>query len=111
MIKDAEDGREEKVEEVKEISYLGYKIQRNRGQKAHIKERVKRAAAVMGQVWEIRKRRWRLRKKDVEKDCLINWYERNGIQSGNMEVKGEGKEELVEIEREECGCLIGWYGR
>lgn len=56
MIGDAEDRREEKVEEVKEISYLGYKIQKNRGQKAHI--RIKKAAAVMGQVWGIRKRRF-----------------------------------------------------
>lgn len=47
-----------RVEEVKEIIYLGYKFQRNGGQEAHIEERVRRAAAVMGQVWGIGKRRF-----------------------------------------------------
>ncbi|XP_071644396.1 uncharacterized protein [Temnothorax longispinosus] len=47
-----------KVEEVKEFRYLGYTLQRNGGQEAHVKERVKKAAAVMGQVWGIGKRRF-----------------------------------------------------
>jgi len=48
----------EKVEEVKEFNYLGYTLQRNGGQEAHVKERVRKAAAVMGQVWGIGKRRF-----------------------------------------------------
>lgn len=39
-------------------------MQKNRGQKAHIKERIKKAAAMMRQVWGIGKRRFR---KDWEK--------------------------------------------
>ena len=46
------------MEEVKEFIYLGYKMQRNGGQEGHIKERIKKAAAVMGQVWGIGKRRF-----------------------------------------------------
>jgi len=46
------------LEEVKEFNYLGYKIQRNGGQKAHIKEKVRKAAVAMRQVWGIGKRRF-----------------------------------------------------
>ncbi|KMQ91217.1 hypothetical protein RF55_8945 [Lasius niger] len=46
------------MEEVKEFNYLGYRLQRNGGQEAHIKERIRKAAAVMGQVWGIGKRRF-----------------------------------------------------
>lgn len=46
------------IEEVKEFKYLGYVLQRNGGQEAHIKDRVKRAAAAMGQIWGIGKRRF-----------------------------------------------------
>lgn len=46
------------IEEVKEFKYLGYVLQRNGRQEAHIKDRVKRAAAVMGQIWGIGKRRF-----------------------------------------------------
>jgi hypothetical protein len=47
-----------KLEEVKEFRYLGYTLQRNRGQEEHVRERIKKAAAVMGQVWGIWKRRY-----------------------------------------------------
>lgn len=43
---------------MKEFKYLGYVIQRNGGQEAQIRDRVKRAAAVMGGVWGIEKRRF-----------------------------------------------------
>jgi len=39
-----------KLEEVKEFKYLRYTMQRNERQEAYIKERIKKAAAVMGQV-------------------------------------------------------------
>lgn len=39
-------GRE--LEEVKEFKYLGYVIQRNGEQEAQVKDRAKRAMAVMG---------------------------------------------------------------
>lgn len=50
-------GRE--VEEVREFRYLGYTLQRNGGQEVHVKERVRKAAAVMEQEWGIEKRRFR----------------------------------------------------
>jgi len=43
---------------VKEYKYLGYTLQRNGGQEAHVKERIKKATAVMGEVWGIEKRRF-----------------------------------------------------
>lgn len=39
------------VEKMREFKYLDYTLQTNEGQEAHIKERVRRAAMVMGQVW------------------------------------------------------------
>lgn len=42
--------RGKRLEEVKEFRYLGYTLQRNGEQEAHIKERIKRAAAIMGEV-------------------------------------------------------------
>jgi hypothetical protein len=47
-----------KIEEVKEFTYLGYKLQRNGGQEAQVRERIKKAAMVMGEVWGIGKRRF-----------------------------------------------------
>lgn len=40
----------EKIEEVKESTYLGYTLQRNGNQETYIKERVRRAAVMIGQV-------------------------------------------------------------
>lgn len=42
--------KRKKLEEVKQFKYLGYTIQRNGGQEAHVKERRRRAAIVMRQV-------------------------------------------------------------
>ncbi|XP_011881792.1 PREDICTED: golgin subfamily A member 6-like protein 1 [Vollenhovia emeryi] len=57
----------EKIEEVKEFKYLGYTMQKNGGQEAHIREVTKRATAAMGQVWGIGKRKfggdWKRRMK------------------------------------------------
>lgn len=50
--------RGKRLEEIKEFRYLGYTLQRNGGQEAHIKERIKRAAAIMGEVWRIGKRKF-----------------------------------------------------
>ena len=43
------------VEEVREWQYLGYTIMANGGQEAHVRDRVRKAAAVMGKVWGIGK--------------------------------------------------------
>lgn len=45
--------KEKLIEEVKEFKYLGYVLNQNGGQEAQIKNRVKIAAWVMGQVWGI----------------------------------------------------------
>jgi len=47
-----------KIEKVKEIKYLRYVLQKNRGQEPQIRERAKKAATIMGQVWGIGKRRF-----------------------------------------------------
>jgi len=47
------------IGEVKEFKYLGYIFQRNGGQEAHIRDRIKRSAVMMGQIWGIGKRRFR----------------------------------------------------
>jgi len=47
-----------KIEEVKEFTYLGYKLQRNGGQDAQIKERARKAAMIMREIWGIGKRRF-----------------------------------------------------
>src|SRR5580765_4995962 len=46
-----------KLEEMKEFKYLGYTLQKNGGQEAHVRERGRRAA-VMREVWGIGKRLW-----------------------------------------------------
>lgn len=46
------------MEKVKEFRYLGYILQRNGRQEAHIKERIKRVATIMKEVWEIGKRKF-----------------------------------------------------
>ncbi|XP_071572354.1 uncharacterized protein [Temnothorax nylanderi] len=51
-----------KLEEVKEFKYLGYTLKENGGQEAHIRERRRKAARVMREVWGIGKRMWK-------KDC------------------------------------------
>lgn len=42
-----------------EFRYLGYIIKKNGDQKEDVRDRVKKAAAIMGQVWGIGKRRFR----------------------------------------------------
>ena len=39
--------RGKRIEEVKEFKYLGYVFKRNGGQEAHIRDRLRKAAAVM----------------------------------------------------------------
>jgi len=47
-----------KIEEAKEIKYLGYVLQKNGGQEAQVKDRGKKAAAILGQVWGIGKKKF-----------------------------------------------------
>lgn len=50
-------GRQE-IEEVKEFTYLEYKVQENNGDDKHIKDRASKANAVVGRVWSIAERRF-----------------------------------------------------
>lgn len=50
--------KRKKIEEVKEFTYLGYRLQRNGKQEGYVRERIGRAAAIMGQVWGMGKRRF-----------------------------------------------------
>lgn len=47
-----------KLEDVRKFKYLGYVIQRNGGQGEQIRDRRKKAAIVMREVWGIGKRVW-----------------------------------------------------
>ncbi|KAL6418822.1 hypothetical protein ACFW04_011747 [Cataglyphis niger] len=60
------------IGEVKEFTYLSYVMQKNGRQDAQIRDRLRKGAAVKGQVWEIGKRKF---KNDWEKDSgsSINW--------------------------------------
>lgn len=82
-----------KIKEVKEIEYLGYVMQRNRRQEAHIRENVRRAAMAMRQVWRIGKKwfgkNWG-RRIVIQQASLDS----NGIRDEDMGVKeerGDGK--------------------
>ena len=62
-----------KIEEVKKFKYLGFIIQANGDQKAHIRDMIKKAAGITKQIWGIGKRRF---KKDWKRKCgfLTRWY-------------------------------------
>jgi len=62
-----------RIEEVKEFKYLGYTLMQNGGQEAHIRERRKKAAIIMREVWGIGKRLWG---KDWKRRICytIRWY-------------------------------------
>lgn len=47
-----------KMEEVKKIKYLGYTLQRNGGQEAHVRERRKKTVAVRMNVEDRKKKIW-----------------------------------------------------
>lgn len=52
------------MEEVKEIKYLGYTMQKNGGQDRHIEERMRKAMTAIKQTWNIGER---LFKEDFER--------------------------------------------
>lgn len=86
---------EEKIiKKVKKFKYLGYVIQRNGEQEAQIRDKVKRAAAIMEGVWGIGKRRFG---KDWGRriwlfDRIFD-VDSVGVRGGDMRLAGEGKNE------------------
>ena len=51
--------RGEEIEEVKEFSYLGYKMRRNNGEQADMEHLEKKAVGVLGRVWSMGERKLR----------------------------------------------------
>lgn len=71
---------------MKEFKYLGYVLKQNGDQEAQIKDRMKRSATVMRQVWGIGENyggNWG-RKLSFPNCCLIGWY-------GQEQIKGKQK--------------------
>jgi len=60
--------KRKEIEEVKNIKYLGYVFQSNGRQEGHIKDRVRKAMGIMGQVCSIGKRKFG---KDVRKKIWL----------------------------------------
>lgn len=64
----------EKIERVKEFTYLGFRLQENGGMIRHIKERVKKANVIVRQIWGIGERKFRdeLNKRMYMFDSLVS---------------------------------------
>ncbi|RLU19665.1 hypothetical protein DMN91_008222 [Ooceraea biroi] len=98
-----------KTEEVKAIKYLGYVFQRNGNQDAHVRDRVRRATAVMGQIWSIGKRRFG---KDMGRklwlfDKLV-WT----VLAYRVEIWGwEEREEMKKLEERYLRWCLGVDGK
>lgn len=60
------------LEEVKEFKYLGYVVKSNGGQETHIRDRVRKGATLIGQIWGIDKRRFEERIREGEFGFLTN---------------------------------------
>lgn len=50
--------KRKRIEQVREFFYLGYRMQRNGGQDSHVREGVRKAGALVRQIWGIGKRRF-----------------------------------------------------
>lgn len=78
---------------MKEFKYLGYIIQRNGDQEAQVRERMAKAAVIMGQVWGIGKRRF---EEDWKRRIWIfDTLDSDEIRSGDMGMErkeGVGKD-------------------
>ena len=63
------------LKEVRNFKYLGYTVMGNWGQEERVEERVRKGAAVMGQVWGVGKR---IFGKDWGEGCgcTISWFGR-----------------------------------
>ncbi|KYN17184.1 hypothetical protein ALC57_10516, partial [Trachymyrmex cornetzi] len=74
--------KRKRIEEVEKFKYLGYTLQKNGGKEGHVKERMGKAAALLGQVW---------REEEIWK----------GLEKENLIIKGKTPEYMVreEIQR------------
>lgn len=102
--------KEKRIEEVKEFRYLGYVLQKNGGQEAQVRDRGRKAAAIMGQVWGIGKRRIGERIGEEDYDWLINlvWT----VMRYGTEIWGwKERDEMERLEEKYLRWLIGVEGR
>lgn len=81
---------EEEIEEVKEMKYLGYIMQKDEGSNKHIEERIRRATVAMKQTWRIGEK---LFKEDFER--RIKMFKAlvgsSVIRCGNLGMERRGK--------------------
>lgn len=45
----------DRLEEVREVTYLGYRMSKDGGREAIVRDRIRRGVIVMRKVWEIKK--------------------------------------------------------
>lgn len=92
-----------KLEEVKEYKYLGYTLQRNGGQEAHIKERIKKSSSGRGVGNDRKENVWReLEQKDmafrqVDMDGIKLWGRDMGMEEEGKTGESRGKVLKVDI--------------
>ena len=125
----------EKIEEVKEIKYLGYIMKSNNKEDGHIRERVRKARIAMGWIWSFGERkfkgdiRWRVKLfdsivkgillygveiwgykewKEVEKlqEKYLRWILKLDGTTPGYVVREELKREKIRIE---AGKRAGWF--
>lgn len=95
----------EEIEEVKEISYLGYVMQKNGGSEKHIEERMRRAMIAMKHTWSIGER---LFKEDFERRMKMFGALVRSIALYGAEIWGWKKEEKIErIKRKYIKWVLG----
>ena len=84
----------EKIEQVKEFTYLGYTFQKNNGPEKHIRERCKKGIMVMRQVWGIGKRMF---ENDFVRRMMLFDYLVKSVLFYGVEVWGWKEDEKIEV--------------
>jgi len=96
---------EEKIEEVKEIRYLGYIMQKNGGAEKHVVERMRRSMIAMKQTWSIGER---LFKEDYRRRMMMYNALVGSVALYGAEIWGWKKEErLDKITRKYVKWILG----
>ena len=94
------------IEEVKSYKYLGYTILANKSQEGHEEERVKKGAAILGQIWGIGKRKFG---RDWSRriwlfDRLVWSVVSYRVENVGLEVEKTSREFTVEIPEVDVEC-------
>ena len=100
---------EEDIEEVKEIKYLGYMIQKNGGAERHVEDRIRRATIAMKQTWSIGERTF---KEDFGKRMKLFNALVGSIMLYGAEIWGWGNEERIDkVTRKYVKWVLGLDGK